>query len=388
VPGANAGAPRWLLGPFGDGLGLDGPAFLALLAFAFLTYLVVTARATAYGRRALTVGIAAAIALFALAPPLLSLDVFSYISYGRLQLEGMNPYESAPADLPGDEAARRVEDYRGAVSVYGPLFSAASAPLAALGVPAALWLLKALAALAALALVLLVGRLAAARGLEPKRALALVGLNPILLVHGVGGAHNDVFVALAVVGAVALALGAREALAGAALALGAAVKAVGALPLPFALAGAGGPRGRAAAAARLAAGAAATALVLGAGALALYGPAALESLGVLGRSQDTVSYWSVPALISRAGLEIDLVRAVLAGACALALLGLLRWCWRGGDWVRAAGWATLAVLAASAYLTPWYVLWALPLAALSRDRALVAATLVFTAFQLRPSIPL
>jgi hypothetical protein len=379
---------RWVLGPFGGGLGLGGPAFLAILCLAFLAYLVVVARADELPRRGLVWGIAAAIVLFALAPPLLSLDVFSYISYGRLQLEGLNPYESAPADLPGDEAAGRVEDYRHAVSVYGPLFSAVSAPLAALGVPAALWVTKALVGLGALALVALTGRLAAARGVDPNRALALVGLNPILLVHGVGGAHNDVFLALAVVGAVALAQGAREALAGAALALGAAVKAVGALPLPFALAGADGPRGRRATAIRLALGAAVAGLALGAGALALYGPEALESLSVLGRSQDKVSHWSVPRVISGVGLDLDLVRAALAGACAFALLALLRWCWRGGDWVRASGWATLAVLAASAYVTPWYVLWALPLAALGRDRALVAATLAFTALQLRPSIPL
>ena len=41
---------------------------------------------------------------------------------------------------------------------------------------------------------------------------------------------------------------------------------------------------------------------------------------------------------------------------------------RSGD---ACGWATFAVLVASAWLVPWYILWLLPFAALSRDRRLI-----------------
>ena len=42
-----------------------------------------------------------------------------------------------------------------------------------------------------LALAALVARLAPARGVDPLRAAAFVGLNPLVLVHVVGGPHND-----------------------------------------------------------------------------------------------------------------------------------------------------------------------------------------------------
>jgi hypothetical protein len=379
-----------VLGLFGGGLGLDGAQFLALLIVAFAAYLGVIWGAPSLPSRALWWGVALAIALFALAPPLLSLDFFSYISYGRLELEGLNPYAAAPVDLPADDAAQRVQDYRDAESVYGPLFTWLSVPLAALGVPAALWALKALTALAALALVALVGRVAAWRGADPRRAVAAVALNPIFLVHGVGGAHNDVLMALGVVAGIALVWSARESLAGAALTAAVAVKSAGGIAAPFALLGAGAAesRGRRAAIARLLAGALAAAALVGAAGLALYGADLARAFDVLGSSQGRISHWSVPATISRAGLDVDVVRAVLAAGFAIALILLLRWTWRGGDWVRAAGWATFALLIASAYMTPWYVIWLLPFAALARDRTLLALTLALTAFQLRPTIPL
>jgi hypothetical protein len=65
---------------------------------------------------------------------------------------------------------------------------------------------------------------------------------------------------------------------------------------------------------------------------------------------------------------------------AIALPVLLLRTWRGMHWIAGAGWATLAMLATSAWLMPWYVTWLLPLAALARDRRLVAATLALSAY--------
>jgi hypothetical protein len=53
-----------------------------------------------------------------------------------------------------------------------------------------------------------------------------------------------------------------------------------------------------------------------------------------------------------------------------------------------AGWATLAILVASAWLVPWYVLWLLPLAALAADRRLRWATVALCAWMLPIAIPL
>jgi len=61
---------------------------------------------------------------------------------------------------------------------------------------------------------------------------------------------------------------------------------------------------------------------------------------------------------------------------------------RGADWLEAAGWATLALLATTTWLLPWYLVWFLPLAALARRPhqriAALALTALVLAFQLPP----
>lgn len=384
VPGAADSAPGWLLGVFGDGFGLSGGAYLGLLYAAFLAWLVLIIRIDALSRRALSVLLGALLLLFALAPPLLSLDVFSYISYARLGVEnGLNPYDFAPLAIPMDEAAMRVEDFRDAVSVYGPLFTLASYPLGALGVPAALWALKVLAALSVAGIAVLSSRLAASRGADPRVAAAFVALNPLVLVHVVGGAHNDALMMLLAVLGVALVLSARPLGGGVALVGGIAVKAAAALSVPFAIVGTGSRERRG-----LLIGITAAAAVVGVMALAIFGTGALEALSVAGNNQSTVSRWSVPATISRGtGIDVDLLRTLLGGAYAIAVLGLLGWVARGGDWVRAAAWAAFGLLVASAYMVPWYLIWVLPLVAISRDRGLLAATVALTLFQVPNAVP-
>ena len=53
-----------------------------------------------------------------------------------------------------------------------------------------------------------------------------------------------------------------------------------------------------------------------------------------------------------------------------------------------AGWATFALLIASAWLVPWYALWLLPLAALAADRRLELATAGLCAWMLVIAVPL
>jgi hypothetical protein len=380
------GDPGWLLGVFGEGF-VDRPiAYLCLLWVAIALWAALLALARELGLRTVAIVAAGLLILFALASPLLSLDVFSYISYGRLGAEhGLNPYEHAPVEIAGlDEAARRVADYRDAVSVYGPAFTLLSYPLAALGVPAALWSLKALAALAVGVVAWIVARLARRRGVDPAFAVAFVALNPLVLVHLVGGAHNDALMVAIATAALAAALTARPAAAGAGFILAAAVKVSGLLYAPFAVLGAGSGRGRL----RMLAGAALALALVAAVALAAFGTAVDAALTVAGENQDRVSRWSVPATLARiGGLDVDPIRTVLAIALAAAVAGLLVAVARGLDWVRAAGWAAFGVLVASAYVVPWYLLWLLPPAAISRDRALIGATILLTAFQAVNGVP-
>lgn len=383
VPGAEAGAPGWLKGIYGGGFGLSPDAYRALLYVAVAVWIGVVVFADGLGRRALKFAAGGLILLFALSPPLLSLDLFSYVSYAQLGVEhGLNPYTSAPEVIPTDEAAMRVQDFRDAVSVYGPAFTLLSYPLALLGVPAAMWSLKLLAAMSLAGIALICHRLATLRGVDPARAVAFVALNPLMLVHIAGGGHNDALMILLAMLAVALALTSRPAAAGVALVGSVAVKAAGALYAPFAIAGSNRERRR------MLAAIIATGVVTTIVGLAAFGGHVIESLSVAGGNQGTVSHWSVPATLSRiTGIDVDALRIVAGLAYVGLVVQLLIWTVRGLDWVRAAGWAAFGLLVASAYMAPWYLVWLLPLAAISRDRWLMAAATAFTIFQVTNGIP-
>ena len=242
VPGAgsvDSPGPRWVLGAFGDGFGTGPTASTSACSTPRRRSgpCCSAAPATSACDRSRP-SPALLIAIFTVAGPLLSLDVFSYIAYARLGVEhGLDPYEFGPAAIPLDEAAARVDDYRDAVSVYGPLFTLGSYPLGALGVPAALWSLKAIAGLAIAAIAALVARLARLRGVDPATAVAFVALNPLVLVHLVGGAHNDGLMVAVAMAAIAAALTSRPALAGAGFVAAAAIKVSAVLYAPFALVG-------------------------------------------------------------------------------------------------------------------------------------------------------
>src|SRR5436305_44298 len=72
---------------------------------------------------------------------------------------------------------------------------------------------------------------------DPRRAAAFVALNPLVLVHVVGGAHNDSLLILALMGSVALLVTGRQVTGAVALAVAVGLKASGLLVAPFAVAG-------------------------------------------------------------------------------------------------------------------------------------------------------
>lgn len=348
----------------------------------FVAYLGAVALAPRLGRRVVWGAIVLALVAFAVLPPLLSHDVYSYIDYARLGvLHGLDPYVNAPSSAPGDPAFAHVT-WTETTSAYGPLFTLATYPLAWVPVGAAVYVLKVAAALAVLAIAWLVARLAAARGVEPLRAAAFVALNPLVLVHVVGGPHNDAFAVLLMTLGVAGILTARETSAGASLLAAGAVKASAALTFPFVLLGATNRRGV------LISGALA-ALVVGVGAGVAFGWNWLDAFALAGENQGRTSYMSVPITLARlTNLDPDTVRTLAIVAFATLVIYLLIWTARGNDWLRATAWATTGLLLTTAWLLPWYLIWALPLAALSRDRLLVFLLIALTAYQLGARIPL
>jgi hypothetical protein len=324
----------------------------------------------------------ALVACFAAVPPLLSHDVYSYVDYARLGvLHGLDPYVHPPAAVPSDPAFAEVT-WIDTTSAYGPLFTLLTYPLAWLPVGVAVAALKIVAALSVLALATIVARIAPGRGVDPVRAAAFVALNPLVLVHVVGGAHNDgLAMALAMLG-VAAVLAARDAGGGASLTAAIAVKASAAFLAPFALIGAG-RRGR------LFAGAGAAAVAIGLTAWLAFGWDWLHAFGLAGENQGRTSHMSGPITIARlTGLDQDAARVGALALFAVLVAYLLVWTWCGNDWVRAAGWSAVGLLLATSWLLPWYLVWPLPLVAISRDRPLQLLTLALTAYQLGARIPL
>lgn len=340
---------------------------------------------------------------FAVAPVLLSHDVYSYVDYARLGVvHGLDPYVHPPAAAPFDPAYARVT-WIDATSAYGPLFTLATYPLAWLPVWLGVAALKATAAASILGIAVLVARVAPSRGVSPLSAAAFVALNPLILIHVVGGAHNDGLAILLATLGIAAMLTARDASAGAAFVAAFALKPPAALAAPFALVGAARSQlfpfpgkekaaiGRltSAAAVRLLAGATVAALVLGAAAYAAFGWHWLDAIGLVGENQHRTTHMSIPITFARlTGLDPTAVRATALAVFGVAFVYLLARTWRGMDWLRAAAWASFALLLATAWLLPWYLIWALPLVALSRDRPLQLLTLILTVYQLPARMPL
>ncbi len=348
----------------------------------FVAYLGVVVTAPRLGRRLVWGAIVVLVVGFALAPVLLSHDVYSYVDYARLGVRhGLDPYVYEPDSAPGDAAFAHVT-WIDAKSAYGPLFTLLTYPLAWLPVAVAVAVLKAVAAVSVVGTAALASRVAAWRGVDPLRAAAFVALNPLVLVHVVGGAHNDGLTMLLVMLAVAAILSARELTGGAALIAAIATKLSATFVAPCALLGSPRPK-------RMLAGGLIAALVVAVAAYLAFGWDWLHGFGLAGENQSRTSHLSIPTTVARlTGLGPDGVRLAAAILFAVLVVYLLAWTWRGGDWVRASAWAGFGLLLATAWLLPWYLIWPLPLVAISRDRPLQLLTLALTAYQLGARIPL
>ncbi len=373
----------------------------------FLAYLGVLAAAPRIGGRVVGGLIVVAVLAFACAPVLLSHDAFSYVDYARLGVRhGLDPYLNTPDAAPNDPAFAHVT-WTETPSAYGPLFTLVTYPLAWLPIWLAVVILKAVAAISVLGLAWIASRLAAWRGVDAVRAAAFVALNPLVLVHVVGGAHNDgLAMLLATLGVAALELR-REASAGASLVASAAIKSSSLFVAPFALAATARdqmlmgrkvrhivvfrPINRAVRGGlgRIAFGAGAAAVVIGVAGYLAFGWEWLHAFGLAGENQGRTSHMSIPVTFARlTGADEGAVRVVALGLFGVAVAWLLVRTWRGADWIRAAAWAGTGLLLATSWLLPWYLIWPLPLAAVARDRSLALLLLVLTAYQLGARIPL
>src|SRR4051794_32434982 len=239
VPAARHGFPQWMRGPLaGVSSQLAVHRFVLLLAAMSVAYVVVLVVAPQLPARLVLAVIALLVVMLAVAPPLLSTDVFNYVAYARMGVHGVNPYAHGTVDFIHDPSYPYVGHFwNRAPTAYGPLFTLLSFAFVPLGVGGAMWAFKALAALATLGCIALAWRIAPLVGRHPLRTAVVIGLNPLVLVWGVGGGHNDALVALALLAGTWLVLCERDAVGGAVIASAAAVKLSAGLVLPFLLIG-------------------------------------------------------------------------------------------------------------------------------------------------------
>ena len=129
-----------------------------------------------------------------LAPPTLSADAVLYADLGWIRGLGLSPYTTALATAGGPYAAQVDPLWAGHGVAYPPLTLLLDQGVVALAAAQPYWgyiamRLPALAAVAVMAWI--VPKLAAALGVSPERAVWLGVVNPMLIVHFIGGAHND-----------------------------------------------------------------------------------------------------------------------------------------------------------------------------------------------------
>jgi hypothetical protein len=391
TPGS-PGIAGWLQWGVGERLGFR-VFLIALLCFtgAYAGLLVLARRISADRRAARwSIVLVGTLSLVVCAGPILfSTDVFSYIAYARMGvLHGLDPYLHGPIRIEHDPIFKYVgEDWLKVATAYGPLYTLLAYPLGVLGVKGAVWGAKVEALAACAGTLALTWRCARARGYDPAVVLVAVGANPLWVLYGLGGAHNDVIMTFFMMAAVALVvseenpsptslgsslrgrlLGNREAWAGASVVAAGMVKATGAVLLPFML--------LARRDWRTLAGAVGALVAIAVVSYPVFGLHGLDVISALNRDAALVSTDSFPTeiahLLGKPGV-FPTDHKLLKAALVVIVLHLLWRTWRGYDWVSASGWTLLAIAVTSTWLLAWYTLWALPLAVVVRDRRLLIA---------------
>ncbi|MCW3032612.1 MAG: alpha,6-mannosyltransferase [Solirubrobacteraceae bacterium] len=424
--------PRWMAGPLG-GLwpGLTGNSTTLKIIFSiavvvmYLCYLLVLRRSRAVPARWVIATVLAVHVVFILSPPLALTDVFNYINYGRMEaVHHLNPYTTIPILEPHDDPSYALSNWHQLLSPYGPLFTMLTFAVVPLGVAGSFWALKIVLAATSLGTLLLVWKCARLLGRDQVTALALIGLNPIVLVWGLGGDHNDFLMLFFIMLGFYLLLRAREQErhreqrsgpwfapvspdllgAGAAFVVAAGLKASGGVLIPVVLAGLLRHRR---ALAQVLTGMLLAAVAVGAASLLAFG-LHIPDLSTQSRLVTSLSVPNLIGLVVGAGGETETLHKLLTVALAVSVLACCWFAWgprrlragaapesagaadpgevrRAGEGaaartITASGWAGVALLVTLSWVLPWYVLWVLPLAALSPSRRLRNTALVLGAY--------
>ncbi|EHI13876.1 alpha-(1-_6)-mannopyranosyltransferase A [Mycolicibacterium thermoresistibile] len=206
---------------------------LMLIAWLWLGRHVITGRATEYGMIATT---GFWLVPLLLSVPVFSRDTYSYLAQGALLRDGFDPYLVGPVENPNPLLDDVSPIWTTTTAPYGPAFILVAKFVTMLvndNVVAGTMLLR-LCMLPGLALLIWAApRVARHIGANPAAALWICVLNPLVIIHLMGGVHNEMLMVGLMMAGIALTLSRHPVWGVASIAVAVAVKATAGLALPF-----------------------------------------------------------------------------------------------------------------------------------------------------------
>src|SRR3954453_8145017 len=224
---------------FGHGLVLSsvllwGGVALMLIAWLRLGRRVIDRTATEYTMVATT---GFWLAPLLLSVPVFSRDTYSYLAQGALLRDGFDPYLVGPIDNPNSLLDNVSPIWTTTTAPYGPAFIMVAKFVTMLvgddDVVAGTMLLR-LCMLPGLALLIWAApRVARHVGASGAAALWICVLNPLVIIHLMGGVHSEMLMVGLMMAGIALTFGGCHVWGTGLIAIAVAVKATGGLALPF-----------------------------------------------------------------------------------------------------------------------------------------------------------
>ena len=345
-------------------------------------------------------------AAFWLAPlllsvPLFSRDTYSYLAQGALLRDGFDPYAVGPIDNPNALLDNVSPIWTITTAPYGPAFIMIAKLITMLvgnHVIAGTMLLRLCMLPGFVLLIWATPRIARHIGANVPIALWICALNPLVIIHLMGGVHNEMLMVGLMTAGIALTLKSRHIAGIALIAVGVAVKATAGIALPFMvwvwmrhMCERRGYRPL-----RAFAAAAGTSVLIFVAVFAVLSGVAGVGVGwltALAGSVKIINWLSLPTAAANlihavGGLFFSVsfyavlqVTRVVGIAIVAVALPLLWWRFRRDDREALTGiaWAMLVVVLFAPAALPWYYSWPLAvLAPLAQSRRAVAAIAAFS----------
>ncbi len=349
--------------------------------------------------RKLVMVLALWIAPLLLAPPLFSRDIYSYAAQGEMMSHHISPYHYGPGVLGAAPSVTLVDHlWLNTPVPYGPLFMETDGLLTSASGHnelVDLALLRLLAVVGVGLMALSIPSLARSLGRDPSYAFTMAVLNPVTILHLVGGAHNDALMLGLLMAGLAVARRGRPVAGIVLCAMAAAVKvpaALGVLYIGWNWMGTGLPvraRIRPVVTAGLIATAVMAALSVGTG----LGWSWVLNLSTPG----TVRSWVAPATgagifltdiahLVGIGVSLHTTLSMTRGLGVLAAFGAGVWLLLRSDRIgalRAMGLTMLIIVALGPVVQPWYLSWGLVVlapVATGKVRTLIIGSSIVAAF--------